>query len=127
MKQCLVTLPLREGGQRYSHLHTLPHGTPSRTPASPPVSASSLKQASVLSAGLEDAGVLLPSSGTAWALCRKQRSPRPDSLRSTAPEMFDVPVQRDFRATLRGVGSPLLWTEVVQRRSFVACAAFVPE
>lgn len=46
-------------------------------------------------------------------------------LRSTALQIFDVPVQRDFRATLPGICSPLAWPEVLDWRSFVACAPFV--
>ena len=43
-----------------------------------------------------DAGALLPSSGIARALRRKKQSPKPGSLRSTALEVFDIPVQMDL-------------------------------
>lgn len=103
MEQCLVTLPVREGGQRCCHLHTLPHGRPSRILAFPPASVSNLKEGWLS----VDAGTLLPPSGTARALHRKQQTTQPASLRSTVLEKFDVRVQKDFRATLPGICSPL--------------------
>lgn len=76
-----------------------------------------------------DAGTLLPSSGLPQLGLSVGRSkvPKPGSLRSTALKILDVPAQMDFRAMLRSICSPLPWTEVVQWRSFVACAPFVPE
>lgn len=108
MEQCLVTACAR-GRPALRHLHTLPHGRPSQTLAFPPASASSLKQGWLSVA----AGTLLPSSGTARALRGKQQTPQPGSLRRTALEIFDAPVQRDFRAPLRGICSPLAWPEVL--------------